>query len=375
MRPQGVDVAVIGGGIVGMATALNLASKGRKVAVFDKGTAMGEASGVNAGSLGVQNKLVALVPYAVEALELWRRMPQDLGAEVGFRSPGGWRVATSESDLALLEASSARQGQAGLKVDWHDRAAVQRCASFLGEDVLAATFSPLDSYADPLLFATALRRAVVAAGVQLFEHQEIESLSRGRHWEIVGAGGTVLAEQVLIAAGAWTGQVLGMLGVSAPLGLDVNMVSVTEPTRHFVTGIVFHARGILTVKQTRKGTCLVGGGWQGRGSLEAEEKELHYEAALHNLRLAAQVIPGLASLHLVRMWSGFEGVTPDSLPYFGPVPGRSGIYVCACVRGGWTLGPLFGKLASEMLDEGRTSLPIQLFSLARVASPESAGGI
>ena len=70
-------------------------------------------------------------------------------------------------------------------------------------------------------------------------------------------------------------------------------------------------------------------------------------------------------MSVLRQWSGFEGVTPDSLPYLGAL--GDGLVVCTCVRGGWTLGPLFGRLAAELVATGRASLPIAAFAPGRHA--------
>lgn len=158
-----------------------------------------------------------------------------------------------------------------------------------------------------------------------------------------------------------------MVGVDLPVSLDVNMVSVTEPARPTIGRIVTHARGILTLKQVANGSCMIGGGWQGIGSLDDNRKDVSYDQIVHNLRLALRVIPGLQALNVVRSWAGFEGVTPDSLPYLGRLPGRENIYCAACARGGFTMGPLLGQLLGEYILTGTTSKPIDLFEPGRFA--------
>jgi len=148
--------------------------------------------------------------------------------------------------------------------------------------------------------------------------------------------------------------------------LDVNMVSVTEPAPAVIPGIVFHARGILTVKQAANGTCLIGGGWQGTGDTETGAKDLDYDALLHNLRLAASVVPALQRLNLVRSWAGVEAVTPDALPYLGEVPGCPGLLVAAGMRGGWTLAPAIGRVAAQLLEGKRPDWDVGAFDPARV---------
>jgi len=185
--------------------------------------------------------------------------------------------------------------------------------------------------------------------------------------EVHTDGGILRAPHAVIAAGAWTNQVASLLELSFPLAVDVNMVSVTEPAPALIGHVVTHIRGILTLKQVGNGTCLIGGGWQGEGSLESGIKELGYDAFVQNLGLACRVVPGLRKLNLVRQWAGFEGVTPDSLPLFGTLPEHPGVVVCACARGGWTLSPVFGRMTAELITGRDTSFDVSSFTPARFA--------
>ena len=156
-----------------------------------------------------------------------------------------------------------------------------------------------------------------------------------------------------------------MIGYKLPICLDVNMVSVTEPAPPTIAKILTHARGILTLKQVDNGSCLIGGGWQGIGTLADDRKAVDYDQLVHNLRLATRVIPGLSQLNILRTWAGYEGVTPDSLPYLGRLPGYPDVFCAACARGGFTLAPLLGRLLGELIATGSTSRPITPFDPGR----------
>jgi sarcosine oxidase subunit beta len=365
LPPASTKVVVVGGGIMGLFASLFLARAGSEVVLIEKATPMTEASGVNAGSLAVQNKLLPLIPYTLAAIELWRDMPRLIGADVGFRSAGGYRIATTDREKEALRRSSGQQQEYGVEARWIEGEELRHAAPWLSPEVRAATFSPQDSYANPLLLAPALARAAGQAGVTLCPATEVQGLAETPGLEIVTSRGTVRCEKLVIAAGAWSGQLCGLVGVHLPLSLDVNMVSVTEPAGPTIAHIVTHLRGILTLKQAVNGTCLIGGGWQGLGDLQSGRKEMEYESLLHNFRLAVSIVPGLKRLNLVRQWAGFEGVTPDSLPYLGALPGHPGILIVACARGGWTLGPVLGRLVAELVLTGTPSLPIDAFAPGR----------
>src|SRR5260370_36230301 len=108
--PGSAEIVVVGGGIMGLFAALFLARAGREVVLVERGAPWSEASGVNAGSLGVQNKLLLLVPYALEALKLWRDMAAIVGRDVGFDNIGGFRIARAESENETLWRACVEQG-------------------------------------------------------------------------------------------------------------------------------------------------------------------------------------------------------------------------------------------------------------------------
>lgn len=106
--PSRIDVAIVGAGVQGLSTALFLARAGRDVVVFERGDAWREASGVNAGSLAIQNKRLPLVPLAREALKQWASFQRELG-DVGFVPSGGVKVAESKHDVVRLRESADQQ--------------------------------------------------------------------------------------------------------------------------------------------------------------------------------------------------------------------------------------------------------------------------
>lgn len=231
--------------------------------------------------------------------------------------------------------------------------------------MVAAAFSPQDGFASPTLMGPALAGAARDAGVRIFAHHPVTALHPGPMPEVETTKARFRARQIGIATGAWTQNVGGMLGVHMPVSLDVNMVTVTEPASFTMAGLVSHARGILTLKQALNRSCLIGGGWQGIGSLENRLKDVDHDQIVQNVRLALRVVPALAGLNALRSWAGYEGVTPDSYPYLGPVRGHDNIFVAACAHGGFTLGPAMGLLLSEVMLGVPPSRPIGLFDPAR----------
>lgn len=365
--PAESEVVVIGGGAIGLLSALALRERGCEVTVVERRSFLGEASGVNAGTLSVQNKLTALVPYTLAALAHWQQLASVLGADVGYRQPGGLNVATSDGEVAALRRNAQKQQALGVRVRWMERADIARELSWLGPDVLAATSSPDDSYANPLAVGVALAQTLQRRGVRLVRETEVLGISQSSGARIRTTRGEIRAQQVLIACGVWSAGIAEMAGVRLPIALDVNMLSVTEPCTKIIPQVICHARGILTLKQTSNGTCLIGGGWQGSGTLQDERRDVEYESIMHNVRLAARIVPALRSVHIVRQWAGYEGVTPDSMPYLGRLPGSDCLFIAACARGGFTLSPILAQLICDEMTQNPPALSTQPFNPERHA--------
>lgn len=366
--PRRVEIAVIGAGVAGLCTALFLARAGREVLVIERGAAWGESSGANAGTLSLQIKRNEVLQVSRRAIELWRDFQEIDGIEVGFAQIGGLRVATSDREVAMLRRSQGEQAALGVETEWLDGNRLRDMAPWLGPDVRAATFCGWDSMSVPLTGGPGLARAVERAGAVLLADSNVVSIRQdGGRFRIGAGGNSIEAERLVIAAGAWTGQVCAMLGVDLPVAADVNMLTITEPAPHLIDRVITHIGGILSLKQYPNGTCLIGGGWQGRGELAAGTRETEHVSLMHNLRVAMQVVPDLAKLRMVRSWAGYEGVAADALPLFGALPGVAGAYVNACARGGYHQGPALGEEMARLMLEGRTGLDMRAFDPRRFA--------
>lgn len=367
--PSESDILIVGAGIAGLCTGLYLARAGREVVILDRAEPWGDASGANAGTISLQVKRPEVLEMTRAAIALWREFGEVLGIDVGLVEEGGLRVATSAADVANLRRSVALQQARGLEVELWEGGTLRDAAPWLGAAVRAASHCRSDCYSSPLVAGHNLIRAAAAAGARVVAHAAVEAIeTEASGYRVSSAAGALRCRHLVIAAGAWSGRIAGLLGVALPVMVDVNMLTVTEPAPRLLDKIVTHIGGILSLKQYPNGTCMIGGAWQGRGGLESGAKELDYERLLHNLRLAAAVVPALAELRVVRSWAGFEAVAPDALPLLGRLPGHRHAFIAACARGGYSQGPAFGRLLAELIEGRPTSLAIERFDPGRFQS-------
>ena len=363
------DLIVIGAGIMGATAALRAAQGGMRVVVVERDAAGSGASGVNAGTLSLQIKRVRLMPYALRGYEWWKQA----GDDVGFKRTGGYTLAFTAAEHALLEERMTLKRDAGAPIELVSPAEARAREPALCDRVVGASYCAADGYADSTRTGAYLRVLLRAAGVELREHAPVHAIDAGdRGFRVTASDRPIEARRVLIACGAWTASVAAMLGVTLPIGVRVNTVSVTEPCPPRLHAAIGHATGLLTLKQKSNGTFLIGGGWQGRGSPETGRGEVSGDTLLQNLRLARFAVPALAHTRVIRSWTGFEAFVPDYYPLAGALPGVSNAYVLACVRGGYTIGPCIGPLVAELIQGHEPELP--LFDPARFYNDDRIAG-
>ncbi|SMF38889.1 Glycine/D-amino acid oxidase [Tistlia consotensis] len=360
------DAAVIGGGIMGAATAIRLGLGGLRVVLLEAGALGMGASGVNAGTLSLQIKRARLMPYALRGHALWRAA----GERVGFHQTGGLTLAFTEQEAAVLTERMTERREAGAPIELIAPGRVRALAPRLSDRVLLASWCPVDGYANSSLTGSYYRAALREAGVELREGRRVERVVReARGYRLEAPGASLSARRLVLAAGAWSGRLAAGLGCPLPVHARVNTVSVTTRMPRLVDCIVGHATGLLTLKQSDNGSVLIGGGWQGRGDPDRGPGAVVAESLLTNLRLAQYALPDLARARLLRSWTGYEAHVPDFYPLAGALPGLEEAYVLACVRGGYTIGPYIGRLLGDLILGREPELP--LFDPGRFAAPET----
>lgn len=377
------DVAIIGGGLIGCATAWRLALAGASVVLLEAGDVNTGASGQNAGSLHFQierrflengdalaDQAASIVALSRLAVEDWRGIERELGADVHVAMNGGLMVAETREQVALLERKAERERREGLSVETLDGDAARRHAPYLSGAILAANLSRDEGHADPKAMTPALVTAASAAGADLRMHTPVETIARhGAGFRLGGSGWTLDADRVLVAAGAWTAPLCARANLHMPLYPVALLMNATVRMPPLVPHLVQHVGRRLSLKQTHAGNLLIGGGWPSRLAQNAGGFDLSRKPALipdsltGNLRAATDVVPAIAGLDLLRSWTGVTAISADQLPIVGEVPRMPGLYVAA---GGsaFTLGLTFARLLAGAMS-GRPAPELAIVAPAR----------
>lgn len=343
---QDADILVVGGGIMGCAVALRVAEGGMRPVIVEQGDLGQGASGVNAGTLSLQIKRVGLMDYALRGYRLW----EAAGEAVGFHRTGGYTLAFTEAEAEMLETRQRLKREAGAPIEFVSLARLREAEPRLSDRVVAASYCPLDGYANASLTGRYYRSRLQAAGIPYHERRPVAAIRReGGHFVLDTSAGPLAAPRLLLAAGAWLKRLSAMLAVDLPVHARINTVTVTERMPPLMGTVIGHATGLLTMKQKPNGTVLIGGGWQGRGTPEDSRGEVMADSATGNVALASYALPALGAARAVRSWTGFEAHVPDFYPLAGALPGVDGAFVLGCVRGGYTIGPYIGALMGDAI--------------------------
>ncbi|MGJ8584023.1 MAG: NAD(P)/FAD-dependent oxidoreductase [Marinosulfonomonas sp.] len=346
------DIAIIGGGIMGCAAALQIAAGGMRPVVLDQGDLGQGASGVNAGTLSLQIKRVKLMPYALRGHHEWEKM----GAAVGFHKTGGYTLAFNEREADLLHERQTLKANAGAPITFVSNNALRNAEPNLTHNVVAASYCEEDGYANSSLTGQYYRGRLRDAGIEYRERTAVTAIEDG--YVLETPNGPIRANRILLATGAWLKQTAALMGVNLPVQARINTVSVTERMPALASTVIGHATGLLTMKQKPNGTVLIGGGWQGRGTPQTGRGEVASDTVCPNIALAQYALPALANARILRSWTGFEANVPDFYPLAGALPGRTDAFVLGCVRGGYTIGPYIGKLMGDYILGQEPELPL-----------------
>ena len=359
-----VKIIIIGGGIIGCSTALELAKAGCAVTLLERGTPGSEASSAAAGLLAPMGQS-ADTAFAALALESWRRYPdlvrelrEGTGIDVEYVTRGSIYPLATAADVRAAEERARHPWAREMGVEAWDAADVQSHEPALAPQVRGAMFVRGDTWVNNERLVVAYAQAAVTAGVALKTGTAVSRVivEAGRARGVVAGGERYDADAVLMAAGAWSGVLAesfgGRLRVEPRRGQMIALTHVPPVLSHVV-----HVDEIYLVPRP-SGELLIGATVEKVGF----QRAVTAAGIAGQLSAAVALVPALAHLPISRTWCGFRPWAPDSLPVLGPWPGIDGLFVAtAHYRNGILLAPITARLMTEMITEARTSLDVKDF--------------
>ncbi|MBF6031133.1 FAD-binding oxidoreductase [Pseudomonas sp. P115] len=378
MSVQKADVVIVGGGLMGAATAFFLRRRGQSVILLERDQIGQYASGVNFGNVRRQGRFLGQLALANRSWALWKRLPELIDDDLEFIPSGHMRVCYREDEIAELEAYAAAPEAAQLDLKIYRGAELHKRFGFLGPDVKGGSYAPHDGHANPRLAAPAFARAAIRLGAQIEERTEVAEVQKvGGDFHITTTDGRQFhAAQLLITAGAWGQKLSAQFGEPVPLDTHGPQMAVTEPVPYALPTVI----GVYTkipeeviyFRQIPRGNIVIGGGYRSKPDMLNRRAYVEPRSILNQISQMRRLLPGVGNLNIIRVWSGIEGYLPDSLPIMGPSGTVDGLFYAFGFCGhGFQLGPGVGDVMAELLSTGATSTPIAPFSITRFALPDA----
>jgi len=342
------DVVIVGGGVVGAACARELALAGRLVRVVERNGAAGEAWRASAGMLAPQVEVPnedALFELGIAGREFYRDnaplLQASTGIDIGLWEGGILQAATHSDEVETLKQRVGWQRQHGHHCEWLDPEEVRSEWPWLGP-TLGGLVAPRDGSLDPVRLVEALRADAVRLGVELVS-DTVRALTRS-NGKVTGVQGREWhpADQVVLAAGAWTGRLANLPRPVSVEPVRGQLVAYPWP-EGAAPSIVFGHGGYLA---HRAGEGIAGSTMEHAGFATDVT-----EAGVASIRdRAERLVPALASVKILRAWAGLRPGTPDGLPIVGREPDLEGLwYATGHGRNGILLAGITGKLIAGLM--------------------------
>ncbi len=362
--PERARVGIIGGGVVGASIAFNLARNGiSDVVVVDRNKLPGWGStGRAAGGFRHQFPHPADIACSRFSLGQLERFEGDTGVDPNLRQHGYLFLAQSQARLQQLLDIHRVQRRAGLEeAVMLDREGVAELVPHIvTDDVLGASYCPLDGFMDPLYILHGYTRAARARGVRFLLGQEVERVrvENGRARRLDGPGLCLEVDWAVVAAGAWSGRLLQTLGADLKLSPVRRQIAGTHPLPQLpeASPMTFDEDGFHFRKDH-----LGGGGANliyedpDEPASFNQEFDVDFGAMLRTRltnRMKGPIEPLLSPR---RSWAGLYAVTPDHHPYIGPLRDPEGVILAAGFSGhGVMHSPATGWSVAQMIARQET---------------------
>ncbi len=342
------DVLVVGAGIVGAASAYRIAEAGLRVLLLEREATFARGStGKSAAGVRVQFSEPANILLSYKSILEYREIP-----EAGYRPTGYLFLVPEALEEAWVEALRIQQAL-GVPVRRLSVQEAQALVPFRGEGIALATFGPMDGVIDPHgVTAFYLRRARALGAEVRYAEPLLEARRTGGVWRVRTPKGVYEAPELLLATGAWTGEVGGRLGLDLPVWPVRRMVYLTQPlafphafplTIDLATGFYFRSEG---------GRLLFGRSNPGEPPGFREGMDWGWLYPTLEAGLARFPLLEGAGLDPKASWWGYYEMTPDANPLLGRV--EEGLLVAAGFSGhGVQQAAMVGRLMAEELVYGQ----------------------
>ena len=373
--PAHASVTIIGGGVMGVSTALHLARSGvGGILVIERDLLGSGSSAKPLGGVRATFSDPGNILLAQRSLEAYEQFEAEFGVDIGLRQVGYLFLCRTENELAAVESSTELQNRHGGSSEMVSPGRAAQLNPFIDPSVLlGASFSPRDGYAQPRQVVQGYADAARSLGVVFSEQTEVTGIDTdgGKVTAVSTSRGLVRTDAAICTAGAWSQRIGEMAGVLLPVVPVRRQIGFTGqlmwpmPTVPFTLDLVstlyFHNAGDGMLLGISDASQSPGFG-----------RELSYEWLAAFDRAAAVVAPSLVGVKLEGGWAGLYENTPDHNALIGrALAPRNFLYATGFSGHGFLQAPAVGELITDLFLERDSFMDPRPFRADRFRDAEA----
>lgn len=358
------DVIIVGGGIVGNATAYYLCRKGLKPLVLERKVIGHGGSSRNVGGVRQSARDVRELPLAMYAVQnIWPNLSEELGVDIEYEQKGNLRLGKTPEHIEKLTKLTASCNKMGLDMVMLDSAQAHEINPYMSDEVIGAAWCPSDGHANALMVTLGYYKRARELGAHFITGEEVVELRQhhGRIAQVVTDHGDVYeADNIVVAAGFESRDILNTMGIDIPMRKKLIECLVTEAVPKMFDMMLGVATADFYGHQTHHGSFLFGGG-AGFGNYYDFQKETTSTSMTPPVicRSVLRYFPLLENVKIVRSWAGWEDESQDGVPVVGAVSEIPGLYTaCGFTGHGFGIGPTVGFELANLIADGKSVLDL-----------------
>ncbi len=363
------EIVIIGGGISGLSTAYNLASRGMKdIVLLEKKYLMSGSTGRCGAGVRMQWGTEMNCVLAKSTCEIFGNINEILNFEgdVEFQQGGYLLMAITEKEVEQFKLNVELQHKMGIpSVMLTPEEALEIVPELNIEHILACTFCHKDGHANPFKTMQAYTEAAKRLGVEIYTYTEAIGIDvkAGKIKGVNTNRGYISTDKILLAAGAWSRDVGRLAGVEVPVRPERHQILVTEPVNPILEPMIMSFAGNIYLQQEPGGEFIMGFG-------PAEHETLSITSTWDFIETMCQkavsYLPYLKDIRVIRQWAGLYEMSPDAQPILGKAEEVEGFYLATGFSGhGFMFGPITGQLMAEYILGLPTTISIDKLDLGR----------
>jgi sarcosine oxidase subunit beta len=365
------DIVIIGGGIVGVSIAYNIAKvdRNKKIIIAEKEKLLGQGStGKCAGGVRAQFGTKINIQLSIESLKFFENFSKEMEYETTFYQNGYLFLLTKDEEVNAFKNNVELQNKLGINSRLVTKEEIKKIFPELNlDDVKMGSFYERDGFISPADVMNGYEKQIRKLGVKILTETEVIKIEtrNNKIQSVITTNGKISTPIVVNAAGPYAKKIGEMIDIKIPVEPVRRHIFVTRPfpyikdpfplTIDFSTNFYFHreSQGILL----------------GRTKLDEPpgfNTSVDWNYLLEVIEVAVHRVPILEKAEIATGWAGLYEVTPDAHPIVGEVPEIEGFYCANGFSGhGFMHAPAIGKIMAELILTGRTSIDISPLSITR----------